>query len=290
MGKISVAPAEINPTKIGPAEIWLADCLDVAEQYPDDHFQLMLTSTPYPGLAGFDKTSVEYWFWWNKRLNAWLPKIHHETGVIVQVIKYGRTRDGQYDLGIFDIPAMYQMKGMYCIDVFPWDKTNTPPSGGLNRHDRDAYEFCFAFGRSANYTHNKLRKPYARTTVIKAKSGNYRQADIRGGMAGGHNNLHPEGATLDNVLRISPTGGKEKGRRRVAGGVFPMELADRFILEFSNVQDRMIDPFCGSGTVLARSLVHGRAPVGVDIDELAVDTAAAWCQEVLEEPRQLSMM
>ena len=274
---------------IGPAEIWLGDCLDVADYYPDDHFQLMLTSTPYPGLAGFDKSPVEYWFWWNKRLGAWLPKINRETGIIVQVVKYPRKSDGQFDLCVFDIPAMYQMNGMFCIDVFPWDKINTPPSGNHARHDRDAYEFCFVFGRSKYYTYNKLRKDYAAKTVAKAASGNLRKEDVRGSLSGGHADLHPEGATLDNVLRISPTGGKEQHRHRVTGGVFPVELADRFILEFSNAQDKVIDPFCGSGTVLARSIVHGRLPVGVDIDRDAVDITREWCQEVLDEPVQLSL-
>lgn len=271
---------------VGPAEVWLADCVDVARYYPDDYFQLLLTSTPYPGLAGFNKTPDQYIWWWRKRLWEWLPKMDQRYGVIVQVVKYPRTKDGQFDAQIFDLITLYKRRNLFFIDLFPWVKPNAPPAGNHARYDRDAYEFCLVFGMSDDYTYNKLRKDYATKTVKKAASGNLRKPDVRGSLSGGHANLHPDGATLDNVLRISSTGGKEQTRRRVAGGVFPMELADRFILEFSNVQDKVIDPFCGSGTVLARSLVHGRVPVGVDIDIDAVSATREWCKEVLEEPVQ----
>jgi DNA modification methylase len=272
---------------VGKARVWLGDCLDVAKHYPDDHFQLLLTSTPYPGLAGFNKTVEEYMWWWESRFRAWYPKVHHETGVIVQVVKFGRTKNGQFDTGIFQLVDMYKhFYRMFCIDVFPWVKPNAPPTGNHARHDRDAYEFCFAFGRSPYYTYNKLRKPYAKKTVGKAKSGNMRQTDVRGSVGGGHADLHPEGATLDNVLRMSSTGGAEQFRPRVKGGVFPMALADRFILEFSNVQDRVVDPFCGSGTVLARSLVHDRVPVGVDIEEQAVLSTVEWLNRGVDPEEQ----
>lgn len=263
---------------VGQAEIWCSDCLDVAHQYPDNYFQLLLTSTPYPGLAGFDLSVNEYFAWWMARLLLWLPKLHYETGVIVQVVKFPRKEDGQFDLRVFDLGKLYESLGLYCIEVFPWDKINAPPSGNHERHDRDAYELCITFGKSKGYTYNKLHKDYAEKTVKKAASGNMRKADVRGNMAGGHSDLNPNGATLDNVLRISPTGGKEAKRPRVPGGSFPVELADRFVLEFSNIGDKVLDPFCGAGTVLARSLVHGRIPVGIDIDVEAVNKSALWCQ------------
>jgi DNA modification methylase len=264
---------------VGKARIWLADCLEVAGLYPENHFQLLLTSTPYPGLAGFDMTVGEYFAWWLVRLQAWLPRMNQETGVIVQVVKFGRKKDGQFDIRLFDLAHMYESLGLYCIDVFPWDKKNSPPSGNHDRHDRDAYEVCFAFGLSKGFTYNKLRKAYAKKTVMKAASGNMRKSDVRGALAHGHDNLHSEGATLDNVLRISPTGGEEQHRPRVAGGSFPLELADRFILEFSNVGDFVLDPFCGAGTVLARTLIHNRLPVGIDIDERAIKTTREWCAD-----------
>jgi DNA modification methylase len=264
---------------IDKSRVWLADCLDVASKYPEDHFQLLLTSTPYPGLAGFNKNVNEYFAWWLVRLQAWLPRMKQRNGVIIQVVKFGRRKDGQFDLRLFDLAKMYESLGLYCIEVFPWDKKNSPPSGNHARHDRDAYELCFAFGMSKNYTYNKLRQEYATKTVKKAASGNMRKPDVRKNMAHGHSRLHPDGATLDNVLRISPTGGEEQNRPRVAGGSFPLELADRFILEFSNVGDLVLDPFCGAGTVLARSLIHGRIPHGIDIDEEAVRTTVRWCED-----------
>ncbi|VEN74027.1 Methyltransferase [Candidatus Desulfarcum epimagneticum] len=47
---------------------------------------------------------------------------------------------------------------------------------------------------------------------------------------------------------------------------FPLELASRLVRMFSFQGDTVLDPFCGSGTTMAASLMHGRNSVGLDID------------------------
>lgn len=66
--------------------------------HPNNAFQLLLTSPPYPGLHGFPLTGWADHDWLHERLAAWTPKICAQTGVIVLVYKYGRTADGWFDL------------------------------------------------------------------------------------------------------------------------------------------------------------------------------------------------
>lgn len=252
------------------------DCLDVAENYKDGTFQLLLTSTPYPGQAGFELTGFDYINWWWDRLRAWLPKLNQKTGVVVQNIQFKRTELGWYDMRTFmDLMTVYRATNLKMIDIYPWDKLNSPPSGNHNRHDRNEWEFCFALALSPGYKFYPYRKPYAEKTVGKAKPGNkMRQTDVRGSHAGGHSELHPDGARQSNMLRISSSG--DQNRPRVKGGVFPRELAERFILQFSDPWDEVVDPFMGSGTTIKMASKHRRHVVGCETDPEAFKIAKKW--------------
>ena len=101
-----------------------------------------------------------------------------------------------------------------------------------------------------------------------------RQADVRGSHAGGHADLHPDGARQSNVLRISSSG--DQNRPRVKGGAFPRELAERFILQFSDPGDVVLDPFMGSGTTVIMSMQNYRHSVGCETDPEAFKVASDW--------------
>jgi DNA modification methylase len=265
----------LDPSKSSIA-LFPHDCLEVAENYPPGHFQLLLTSTPYPGQAGFNMSTFDYMNWWWERLRAWLPKMDQRAGVVVQNIQFKRTGDGWYDdRALSELLSVYRSAGLMMIDIYPWDKLNAPPSGNHDRHDRNEWEFCFALALHYGYKLNPYRKPYAEKTVGKAKPGHkMRQRDVWGSHAGGHSKLHSDGARQSNVLRISSSG--DQNRPRVAGGVFPRELAERFILQFSDPWDHVVDPFMGSGTTIKMASKHRRHVVGCEIDKEAYDVAYKW--------------
>jgi DNA modification methylase len=48
------------------------------------------------------------------------------------------------------------------------------------------------------------------------------------------------------------------------------ETASHLVRAFAPQGARILDPFCGSGTVLVEALIHGRIPFGVDLNPLAV--------------------
>lgn len=51
---------------------------------------------------------------------------------------------------------------------------------------------------------------------------------------------------------------------------FHVPIAAQLIRDFTSAGDVVLDPFCGSGTTLLESSLHGRTSIGVDIDPLAV--------------------
>lgn len=256
-----------------------ADAMEYYKAVEDGRFQLLLTSTPYPGVDGFeDMTGRQYTFQFLPEFLAkWGPKVKQDTGMIVQNIMFPVRKDGWFDHHLFYIPFIYAHAGWNLINPYIWDKLNAPPKGNHDRYDRNAWEFCFAFARTQDYTFNPQRRPYSLKTKGKARTG-MRQPDKRGNMAGGHSDLHPDGALLDNVLRMSSSG--DQGRPRVPGGSFPRSLAERFILQHTNPGDEVVDPFCGSGTVNVMAQKHGRPSLGIDISPEALDKIRGWGDEV----------
>lgn len=268
------------------SDISLMDSLYLLEDYPDGHFQLLLTSTPYPGQRDFNVTVDEYLGQWlPERLESWVYKLHPISGVLAMVITFKREDDGAFDTRLFTLPQIIREETeMFPINVYMWDKLNSPPSGNTNRYDYNEWELVVVMGRSPDYINNvdAVRRPYSHKTIGKAKDGNkMRQTDVAGSLAGGHNNLHPLGALPSNVLRISPSA--DQNRPRAIGGSFPRQLADRFILQFTNPGDWVVDPHCGAGTTIVQALKHGRNAVGGDLSPRAVSKTIKWIQGIDHE-------
>lgn len=258
--------------ELGMDHIWEGDALDIASAYGDDTFRMLLTSTPYPGQRGFKLSGTGYLDWWQERLEAWIPKLK-PNGVVVQNVGPFSREEGFFNLGIFDIPRMAESIGLRTVDVYVWDKLNAPPSGNQKRTDRNEWELVYVFARTADYVFNPTRQPYSAKTIGKARTG-MRKPDVSGGMAGGHSVLSEIGARMGNVLRFSSSG--DQGRPRVKGGSYPRALAERFIKQYSDEGDAIIDPFVGAGTSLVVASSLGRRSVGVDISAEAVDIASLW--------------
>ena len=55
--------------------------------------------------------------------------------------------------------------------------------------------------------------------------------------------------------------------------VFPEKLAQDHILSWTNANDLVFDPMCGSGTTCKMALIHGRKYLGCDISEEYVEIA-----------------
>jgi methylase of polypeptide subunit release factors len=89
---------------------------------------------------------------------------------------------------------------------------------------------------------------------------------------------HPEDArALAYALDVPPStdADDDPSRQHVHGfHTYPARLhpdtAGRLVRAFVPPGGRVLDPFCGSGTVLVESLIAGRRPVGADLNPLAV--------------------
>lgn len=256
--------------------LWAADCLDVARHYPDGHFQAAIFSTPYPGLADFKMTSLQYYGWLSERMREWLPRLA-DTAVVVQNIKFARTADGWFDTDLLRyIPEIYECLGMRCLDIYPWIKSNAPYRGSRFVAP-DQWEFCWVFAKSKAYRQKFSHRyaPYKSKTVAKAASpAGMRKADVRGSMTGGHSRLNPKGAIQGNVIIASSTGGRP--RPRALGGSYPIDVPDAFIEQFTQPGDWVVDICAGVCTTGVAAQRLGRNFVGIDLSLVDLGKGHRW--------------
>lgn len=66
----------------------------------------------------------------------------------------------------------------------------------------------------------------------------------------------------------------------------PYEVAEKIILSTTKPGDLVIDPFCGSGTVLIAAKKNGRRYIGFDIDKKYCDYAERKLSEVMPNDRR----
>lgn len=99
------------------------------------------------------------------------------------------------------------------------------------------------------------------------------------------------GALLVAALDVPPSEVAEEAARAHVHGFhsYPARMhpvtAQRLVESFSRPGDAVLDPFCGSGTVLVEARLLGRKAVGVDANPLAVRLAALKLRDTSEADR-----
>lgn len=131
-------------------------------------------------------------------------------------------------------PALFKLIGKYADNLkefIVWDKVNAQPAIG-NGVMNSRFEVLLVFQNS------------------KPESRRFEQAQFERG-------------TLENLWAI------KRGRKvnKQHGAVFPEELADRIICNFSKPGQVVLDPFMGTGTTGVSALKNSRRFIGFELDE-----------------------
>lgn len=253
---------------------------------------MAIFSSPFPEKRGYTG-SVEEWFidlhgW----VSSFLPALRHD-GVIVHEVMFGRDDEGFWDHRVLEIPGWYRrMFGFGAVNVYPWDKLNAPPSGDTERHDYQEWSMTYVMSMQPNVRRRKWLKDYSYKTVAKAAKAEadqqqitfdwapdpagMRKADVAGNMAGGHDRINEDGAMAGNMIRMSNSADEKLPYKRVEGGSTRRGWATRFIWQYTDPGDLVLDPFAGRGTFGVDAIDIGRQFIGIDISQSAYETACHW--------------
>lgn len=240
------------------------------EEIKDEQIMLILTSPPYFNLKDYSSIEAQ-----NGQLPH-SPEIYHQTydeylemltnvfrecfrvlsknGVFLLNIDIIRIKTDE-DKNIIPLPfnaiTICNEIGFGCKDIMIYKKMTGVPFQ-LGKKLKDRYEYLIFFTKDNNYKWNldDVRIPYPKDYIYPE----------------GHKRRNPIGEAPSNVWEFYPPF-QSGGEHHYHYCPFPYGLVDRSIKLFTDKGDWVLDPFLGSGQVLARAKFLKRNGIGYEINE-----------------------
>lgn len=251
------------------AQIITGDALELIPTLADGSVDLVVTSPPYPGQYGNGMISAEWVEWYE----LWASRLWRKlspTGVVVINVMFKRGYDGWFDRRLFDVADGPFHWRFNLLDLYIYGKANPPPNGALTYCDPPGFEFIYVFTKAArpqDVTFNPVRRPYAPKSI----NGN---GHLYSNMSARQTAPHPDGARQSTLMLMSKSA--DQNRPSAKGISFPRALPDRFIRQYTNPGDLVLDPFAGVGTTVRVAAELGRRAIGFEIDADEAERAREW--------------
>lgn len=238
-----------------------ADVLDFMDGIPDESVQLLLTSIPYnvgkkygDGAAA-DTMRHVYYHGFVMQVISEAARTLKEGGVLF--LQVGQTRDWQDRLMPIDVLLFEDIRraGLEFQTRIVWTLPHglTPKSRLAERYET---ALVCSKGEPSVFNPTAARKPQKQPGKRAFKGPN------KGQLSG-----HPLGAWPTNVWDDIPNV-RHNHPERAHGehpAQFPLGLAKRAVMLWTNPGDLVCDPFSGSGTTHVACIESGRAFVGADL-------------------------
>jgi DNA modification methylase len=165
--------------------------------------------------------------------------------------------------------AWMREQGWRRFGWYVWDQGPGMPGSDRGRL-ASAHEYVFHFNRVAMHTHKT--KPKLPASIAVAHGTGQREAGDRvkgyfnSPLAGLQPNKIP-----DSVIRVMRH--KARGIETAHPAVFPVDLVSEMLTAFSDPDDIVYEPFCGSGTQLISAQKNGRTCLAMEIAPVYCDIA-----------------
>jgi len=166
----------------------------------------------------------------------------------VDAIKF-KTKDKNLILLPFDITQQCAEVGLGCKDIWIYKKlTGIPFQFGKKLKNRHEYLLVFSKSNQYKWNLNDTRIPYPEDYIYPP----------------GHKRRNPIGQAPSSVWEFHPP--FQTGNKHYHYCPFPDGMVDRAIKLFTNENDLVLDPFLGSGKVVARAKALKRSGIGYEIN------------------------
>jgi len=256
--------------KIGEKEykVYYKDSKDMSE-IPNNSVMLIFTSPPYFNLKDYSTKPRKQESQiphspkdWHQSYEEYLKDIEEiwkecsrvlsEKGVLIiniDVIKF-KTSDKNIIPIPFDFITQCNNLGLGCKDILIYKKlTGVPFQFGKKLKNR--HEYLLIFSKSNDYKWNldDVREPYSEDYIYPE----------------GHKRRNSIGQAPSSVWEFHPPF-QSGGKNHYHYCPFPDEMVDRAIKLFTDEGDLVLDPFLGSGKVVARAKALRRNGIGYEIN------------------------
>lgn len=240
-------------------KIILGDCLQVMKEIPDNSVDMIITSPPYDKIRNYNDT-LNWNFEIFKEIANQTQRILKSGGVIVWVVS-DQTINGSETGTSFEQALYFKSIGYKLHDTMIYKKNSYPFPPSNRYYQQFEYMFVFSKGKpkTANIQTQKTewKKSTKEISTTRQKNGNTKKMKYEKGK---------EERKMDNVWEIN-TGYMRSTKDKFAykhPAIFPEELAKRHILTWSNENDIILDPLCGSGTSCKMAKINNRNYIGIE--------------------------
>lgn len=258
--------------------ILLGDCLEKLTYFPDNSFDLIVTSPPYADSRSKTYGGIspdEYVEWFLPRTKEFL-RVLKPNGTFILNIKE-KVVKGERHTYVLELILGMRQQGWLWTEEFIWHKKNCYPGKWPNRF-RDAWERCLQFNKNKKFNmyQESVMVPigsWADTRLRRLSETDKTRDESRVGSGFGKNIsnwLDRENVYPTNVVHLSTECGNKKH-----SAAFPKSLPEWFIKLFTAEGDWVLDPFLGSGTTCQAAQELYRNSVGIEISSEYYDLASS---------------
>lgn len=258
--------------------ILLGDCLEKLAYFPDNTFDLIVTSPPYADSRSKTYGGVkpdEYVEWFLPRTKEFL-RVLKPSGTFILNIKE-KVVNGERHTYVLELILEMKKQGWLWTEEFIWHKKNCYPGKWPNRF-RDAWERCLQFNKSKKFNmyQESVMVPvgnWAETRLRNLSETDKTRDESKVGSGFGKNIsnwLNRDKVYPTNVIHLSTECGNRKH-----SAAFPKALPEWFIKLFTEEGDWVLDPFLGSGTTCQVAQELHRNSVGIEISSEYYDLASS---------------
>lgn len=254
--------AELNEKwKVKSGDLWLigehrllcgdsTKAEDVARVMMAQKTNCVFTSPPYASQRKYDEASGfkpippdEYVAWWEAVQSIVKQYLVDDGSFLVNIKEH--CEDGQRHLYVKDLTiAHVRAWGWLFVDEFCWRDTKNGVPGGWTNRFKDAWEPVFHFAKTTKIKFNPLANGTESNAVFDYSSDTSK-THTGSGLLGVKATAERDGiARPSNVVECAAasTGGHS--------AAFPVRLPEFFINAFTDRDDSVYEPFCGSGTTM----------------------------------------
>lgn len=239
-------------------KIFCGDHLKVLSKFPDNFVDLTITSPPYDKLRKYKGYSFDF-----GKLSRELYRITKNGGIVVWVIG-DATISGSETGTSFRQALFFKKIGFNIHDTMIFRKRNPLPQVKRKRYMNE-FEFMFIFSKGYPNICNYLMIPCETVGLKNIQTKNYSAGVQRKTVRLVEVNKEKiKGNVWEYSIGSAMTPDKFAFKHP---STFPERLAEDHILSWSNPGQVILDPMCGSGTVLKIAKKNKRKWIGIDSSE-----------------------
>jgi len=263
-------------------KIYLGDCGEILNTFPENSIDLIVTSPPYAynRKSTYGGVPIEKYVAWFLPISLQLKKVLKPTGSFILNIKE-RVVNGERRTYVIELILEMRKQGWLWTEEYIWHKKNCYPGKWANRF-RDAWERCLHFTKEKKFKmfQDEVKVPmgkWAKTRLSKLSETDWRRDESKSGSPFGKNVSQWLGKTTaypTNVLHLAT-----ECSNRNHSAAFPLALPSWFIRLFTQEGDVVLDPFIGVGTTAVACVNLKRRYVGIEIMKDYYDLAIKAVEE-----------